>query len=337
MTQTKFTDSGISLTTNLYCVKEMLKHAEAHIELDRVAKQVMMPKNKRQQIQFRRAVTFSANTSPLVEGVTPNATQFSYETVNATLKQYGEYVEITDVVADTAEDPVLKDATMILGENLGRSREALLYSIVKAGTSVSYANGSARANVNTAISVNGIRGVVRSLRANKAKPVTRVLDGSPNTNTSPVEASYVAFCHSDCEADIRSLTGFVPCAQYGSRKKISDNELGTFENVRFVCSADLTPFEDAGGTAGAMKSTTGSNADVYPMIFTGQDAFGAVTLKGSKSSGMNSVQLLVNPVDRVDSSDPLAQRGTVGYKTWFTGIRLNESWMERYEVAVTDL
>lgn len=338
MTQTKFTDSGISLTTNLHCVKEMLKHAEPHIELDRVAKQVMMPKNKRQQIQFRRPVTFSANTAPLTEGVTPNATQFSYETVNTTLKQYGEYVEITDVVQDTAEDPVLKDATMILGENLGRSREALLYSVVKAGTSVSYANGAARASVNTPISVNAIRGVVRSLRANKAKPVTRVLDGSPNHNTSPVEAAFVAFCHTDCEADIRSLTGFIPTAEYGSRKLISDKEIGSFENVRFIGSADLEPFADAGGAKGSMKSTTGTSADVYPIIFTGQDAFAAVSLKaGANTSGRNSVNLMVNPVDRVDSSDPLAQRGTIGYKTWFAAIRLNESWMERLEVAVTEL
>lgn len=337
MTQTKSTDSGISLTTNLYCVKEMLKHAEPHIELTRVAKHQMMPKNKKLQIQFRRPVTFSANTAPLQEGVTPNATQFSYETVNATLKQYGEYVEITDVVEDTAEDPVLKDATMILGENLGRSHEALLYSVVKAGTSVSYTNGSARSSVNTTISVNAIRGVVRSLRANKAKPVTRILDGSPNHNTTPVEAAYVAFCHTDCAADIRSLTGFIPVAEYGSRKTVSDNELGSFEDVRFVCSADLAPFEDAGGAKGSMKSTSGTSADVYPIIFTGQDAFGAVTLKGNKSSGMNSVNLLVNPVGRVDSSDPLAQRGTIGYKTWFVGIRLNESWMERLETAVTDL
>lgn len=337
MTQTKFTDSGISLTTNLYAVKEMLKHAEPHIVLDKVAKQVTMPKNKRQQIQFRRPVPFSANTAPLTEGVTPNATAFAYETVNATLNQYGEYVEITDVIEDTAEDPVLKDATMILGENLGRSREALLYSIVKAGTSVSYANGASRSAVNTAITVNGIRGVIRSLRANKAKPVTRILDGSPNENTTPVESAYVAFCHTDVAADIRSLSGFRPVAEYGSRKTISDNELGSFEDVRFVCSADLTPFEDAGGSPGSMKSTSGSSADVYPIIFMGQDAFGAVTLKGSKSSGMNSVQLLVNPVGKVDSSDPLAQRGTIGYKTWFTGIRLNETWLERLEVAVTDL
>lgn len=337
MTQTRSTDSGISLTTNKYCVKEMLSHAEPHIVLDKMAKQFTMPKNKKLQIQWRRPVPFSANTVPLVEGVSPPPTGFSYETVTATLQQYGEYIEITDVVEDTAEDPVLKDATMILGENLGRSREALLYSVLKAGTSVSYANGSARSDVNTTISIDDVRRVVRSLRANKAKTVTRVLDSSPNQNTFNVEPAYIAFCHSDCAADIRQLTGFKPVSDYGNRKTVHDMELGSVEDVRFVCSADLTPFEDAGGAKGSTKSTTGTSSDVYPIIIVGQEAYGCTTLKGSRSSGMNSVDLIVNNVGQADSSDPLAQRGTVGYKTWFVGTRLNESWIERLEVAVSAL
>lgn len=338
MTQTKFTDSGISLTTNIHCVKEMLMHALPHIVLDKAAKQFTMPRNKRQQIQMRRPIPFDPATTALTEGVTPSATQFAYETVSATLTQHGQYVEITDAIEDTAEDPVLKDATMILGENLGRTREALLYAIVRAGTSVSYANGTARNQVNTAITIGKLRSVVRSLKASKALPITRVLDGSPNENTTPVEPAYICFCHTDCEADIRELPGFRPVAEYGQRKTVDDHEFGTVENVRFVSSADLDPFVDAGGAhGGTVVTTSGTQADVYPMIFTGQDAFGAVTLKGNKNSGMESVQLLVNPVGKVDSSDPLAQRGTVGYKTWFVGIRLNELWMERLEVAVSVL
>lgn len=337
MTTTYSTDSGISLTTNLHAVKEMLGHAEPHIVLDKMAKQFTMPKNKKLQIQWRRPVPFAANTVPLQEGVTPAPTGFSYETVSASLSQYGEYIEITDVIEDTSEDPVLADASMILGENLGRSREALLYSVLKAGTSVSYANGSARSDVNTVISLNDLRRTVRSLRANKAKPVTRVLDSSPNQNTVNVEAAYVAFCHTDCVADVRNLAGFKPVSDYGTRKVVCDHEFGSVEDIRFVASADLEAFADAGDTKGTMKSTSGTVADVYPVIIVGQDAYGAVSLKGTKTSGMNSVELIVNPVGKTDKSDPLNQTGTVGYKTWFVGTRLNETWMERLEVAVSDL
>lgn len=332
MTMTRSTDSGISLTTNLHAVKQMLEHAEPHICLDKVAKQIEQPKNKKETVQFRRPVPFTASTTPLTEGVTPTARAFSYETVSATLKQYGDLVEITDVIADTAEDPVLRDATMIAGENVGRTREALLYGVLKAGSNVQYANGTGRGDVNTTISLNGLRGVVRTLRANKAKPVTRVLDGSVNIGTVPVEAAFVAFCHTDCAADIRGLNGFIPSAEYGQRKLIHPNELGSVEDVRFICSADLEPIADVGGTKGAMKSTTGTDADVYPIIVVGQDAYGAVALKG-----MHSITPTIVQVDKADKADPLAQRGYVGWKTYFAAMRLNETWMVRYEVAVTAL
>lgn len=337
MTTTLSTDSGISLTTNIHAVADLLDHAEPHIVLDKMAKQVMMPKNKKKTIQFRRIVTFSAATAPLEEGVAPRATRFSYETVNTSLQQYGEYVEITDHIEDTAEDPVLRDATTALGENLGRTREQLLYAVVKAGTSVSYANGASRAAVNTAISTNGLRNLARSLRANKAKPITRVMTSSQNFDTKNVEAAYVIFCHTDCMSDIRNLPGFIQTADYGKRDLVCDHEFGSWEDFRFVASADLEPFEDAGGAKGTMVSTSGTNADVYPLIAVGQDAYAAVTLKGTKTSGQNSVNLIVNPVSRADSSDPLAQKGTVGWKTWFAALILNQSWIERYEVAVTDL
>ena len=57
----------------------------------------------------------------LIEGVTPTETQFSYEDVSATLRQYGQVVVVTDKIEDLHEDPVLNDASMQAGENIGRS------------------------------------------------------------------------------------------------------------------------------------------------------------------------------------------------------------------------
>ncbi|KKL70933.1 hypothetical protein LCGC14_2099990, partial [marine sediment metagenome] len=36
-------------------------------------------------------------------------------------------------------------------------------------------------------------------------------------------------------------------------------------------------------------------------------------------------------------SDPLGQRGYVGWKTWHAIVILNQVWMARLEVCVTDL
>ena len=336
MTTTKYSDSGISPRTTVFAERKMLKHASPVVVLDKFGQTRPMPKNKGQVIKFRRPVTFSAATAPLQEGVTPSATQFSYVDVSATLRQYGQVVEITDAIEDTHEDPVLNDAAEQCGENVGRTIEALTFGVVKAGTNTFYTNGTARSSVNTPISVNKLRQAVRALKAQKAMKITKILDGSVNYATRPIEASFPAVCNTDVESDIRNLAGFIPVAEYGSRKVVHENEFGSLEEIRFVTSPDLGPWLDAGGTkAGSgttMVSTAGTSADVYPILIFGQDAYGTVPLRGQ-----GAVKASIIPVDKLTKDDPLGQRGYVGWKTWFTSVILNELWMARLEVAVTDL
>lgn len=333
MTMTRYTDAGVSPRTNVYAERQMLKHAGPVRVLDKFGLLRPMPKNKTQTIKFRRPKVFTAATTPLVEGVTPSATQFSYEDVEATLRQYGQIVEITDHIEDTHEDPVLNDATVQAGENIGRTLEALDYGVLRAGTNVFYANGSSRSDVNEPVSLNKVRAVLRALRAQKAMKISRILDGSVNFATRPIEASYVAVHHTDLDADIRNLPGFTPVAQYGSRKPISDYELGSVEDVRFICSPDLEPFLGEGSaTLNDMVSQGSSNVDVYPILFFGKEAYGIVPLRGQGSVSPT----ILRPGVR-DKSDPLGQRGYVGWKTWHTSVILNQVWMARLEVGATDL
>lgn len=323
----------ISQRTAAYAATEMLSHAEPVLILQKFGLTKPMPKNKADNVKFRRPVPFSELTSPLVEGVTPSAQQMSYEDVSATLNQYGKPIIITDKVEDLAEDPVLKDASMLAGEQAALTTEMITYGVIKAGTSVFYANGSARTSVNTAISLNKQRAVTRSLKAQKAAKITKILDGSPNYNTQPIEASYVAVAHTDCEADIRGLAGFVPVAEYGSRKPVCNEELGSVEDVRYVLSPELDPFQ-AGGSAtlNSMVADDATNVDVYPVLFFGREAFGVVPLKG----GNSMTPMVINP-GTPSKSDPLGQRGYVSWKCYHTAVILNQTWMARLEVGVTDL
>lgn len=336
MATTQYNSPGISQRTNVYAERNMLKHAGPVRVFDKFGLTKPMPKNKSQTIKFRRPVTFTAQTTPLVEGVTPSSTQFRYEDVSVTLNQYGQVVEITDHIEDTHEDPVLNDATMQCGENIGRTMEAVDWGILRAGTNVYYANGAARNAVNTPISLNKMRAVVRFLKAQKAMMHTRMLDGSPNFQTKPIEASFIAICHTDNESDIRNLAGFTPVAEYGSRQPCCEYEFGTVENVRFVSSPDLTPIADAGGAyAGSgtnMVTTSGTSSDIYPILVFGKEAYGSVPLRGQ-----GSVSPSIIPVGQKTKDDPLGQRGYVGWKAWHATLILNQAWMCRLECAVTDL
>lgn len=332
MTITAYADGGVSPRTNVYAERQMLKHAKPVMVLEKLGLTKPMPKNKTDTIKFRRPRVFTAATTPLIEGVTPTETQFSYEDVSATLRQYGQVVIVTDKIEDLHEDPVLNDASVQAGENIGRTIEALNYGVVRAGTSVYYANGTARNEVNTPITLGKQRAVLRSLKALKAQKITRSLSPSSDYGTRAVEAAYVAVAHTDVESDIRNLPGFKTVSEYGTRSPISEYEIGSVEDVRYILSPDLNPFLDAGGAKGTMVSTGGTAADVYPIIFFGQDSWGMVALRGQ-----GAVSPTIIPVGQKTKDDPLGQRGYVGWKTWHAALILNQAWMSRLEVAVTTL
>lgn len=323
----------INQRTAQYAVAEFLANVDPVIVFGKFAQTKPMPKNKAETMVFRRAVPFAAVTVPLAEGVTPTAHKLTFEDVSVTLKQWGDLVEITDKVEDLSEDPVLKVAMEESGKQAAGTIELITYGVVKAGTTVFYANGAGRSSVNTAITLNKQRAVIRNLERQKAQKFTKILSGSVYYGTKPIEAAYIAICHTDIAADIRGLAGFTKVAEYGSRQPIHERELGSVEDVRYITSPDVAPFADAGGSAsGSVLSTSGTSADVYPVIYLGMDAFGAVPLKGQGSMEPS----VLNPGTK-SKSDPLGQRGYVGWKTWFNAVRLNETWMARLEVAATAL
>ena len=328
------TYGDISQRTAAYAAAEMLAHAEPVIVLQKFGVVKEQPRNTANQVKFRRPIPFPAVTTPLVEGVTPSAQKLEYEDVPATLAQYGRPIEISDVVYDLAEDPNLKVASELAGEQAGLTTEMVTYGVVKAGTSVYYANGAARASVNTAITLNKQRSVTRFLKAQKARKLTEILNPSPNFGTQAIEAAYIAVAHTDMESDIRNMAGFIAVAAYGSRRPVSEHEIGSVEDCRYVLSPELTAFADAGGAAGTpntVVSTSGTSADVYPVLYFGKESFGTVPLKGARAI----TPMVVNP--KPSAADPMAQRGYVSWKAYFTAVRLNENWMARLESAATAL
>lgn len=329
------TDYGsIGQRTAGWAADQMLAHAEPIIVLNKFGQVKPLPKNKADNVKFRRPVPFGAVTVALTEGVTPTAQQMNYEDVPVAIQQWGAVVNITDRVADLAEDPVLKDAAMLCGEQAGETVEAVTWGVIRGGTSVFRANGAARTDINTAISQNKLRGAVRYLMAQRAKRLTKMLSGSTDLNTTPIEAAYIAFGHTDMEADVRTLPGFIPVAQYGSRQPLVPEECGSVENIRFILSPMLSPLLSSGSTTiNGMKASGGTPAvDVYPLVIVGAEAYGTVPLKGSGAI----VPSVINP-DVKTKDDPLGQRGYVGWKAYHAAVRLNETWMTRIECGVTEL
>jgi len=325
---------------------EIIGHAEPTEVLTAACKGLKMPKNKSETLIVRSWVpyggtaaapnTFSVDAAAHItqEGVTPAPDTITPRDVTFTLKQYMALYAFTDKMYDLYEDDVAEAMKEQTGERMGLVREMAIYGEMKACTNKFYSGGTTRATVDGKITEKFMQRITRSLNANHGKVLRPEIGPSVNYGTSAVEASYVAYCHTDCSQDIRALPGFVETARYGQKQVISEHELGTWQNVRFIVSADLNPVEDAGALVSGLGllSTTGSNADVYPVIVMAKEAFAQVHLRGREA-----LEPIWLPPSMKDKSDPGGQRGYVGAKFWHAAGVLNNGWMAVGEVAVSDL
>lgn len=342
----------ISPAVAAYSVVRMLKRAMPYLHIERFGQTYTLPTNSTQTAKFRRYFLQGATgaagpdnginggspffiplaLTPLVEGVTPQGSFLANQDYTVQLQQYGDFITITDVIEDTHTDPILSQATDILGEQAAVTLETLRYNVLVAGTNVWYENNvGGRSSVIGAVTLADQRRVTTGLNRQNAKKITTVVGSNPDFNTTSIEASYIALCHPDLETDIRSMTGFVPVAKYGPHTSPFEGEIGSVEQVRYLTSTVFLPFLSAGGSynSGQFRSANAGNCDIYPILILGRDAFGLVPLKGKSSM----TPMVVNP--KPAAGDPLAQRGTVGWKLWTGTVILQDAFMARLEVACT--
>lgn len=349
------TYGDISPAVAAYSVVRMLKRAVPYLHLEKFGQTYPLPTNSTQTAKFRRYFLQGAAgaagpdngggvngagaafftplaTTPLVEGVTPSGSILANQDYTVTLAQYGDFVTITDVIEDTHTDPILQQMTDILGESAAQTVETLRYNVLKAGTNVWYAgNVAARNDIITAVTLTDQRRVTTGLNRQNAKKITQVVASTTDFNTKSVEAAYMAVCHPDLESDLRNIPGFVTVANYGPHTTPFEGEIGSLEQVRYLTSTIMVPFADAGGAASTnnLRTTSGTYADVYPILIFGRDAYGIVPLKGKSSM----TPMVVSP--KPAAGDPLAQRGTVGWKLWTATVILQDAFMARLEVGCT--
>lgn len=332
----------------------MLEHAQPITVLGDFGTQREMPQNSTDTLVFRRTLPFGASTTGttientaryvgtpsvtvgnfvLAEGATPNANTISFQDVSVQLQQYGILFKYSSKVEQLYEDDIPGEMIKLTGETMAEVMELVRYGVLKAGSTVIYANGSSRGSVNTVIGLNVIRRAARTLESNRARRVTSRLAPGVNFGTRAVQPAYIVFCHTDAVADIRNLPGFTRVEEYGSFKPIHDREIGACEDFRFISSPLLTSFAAAGSaTLNGCLSVGASNVDVYPFLVIGEDCWGQVALKG-----MSAIKPIVLKASQTNHANPLGQFGYVGASTWFATVRLNDAFMARIEAGVTAL
>lgn len=340
----------ISPRTAAYVVKDLLERGMPYLVFEKWGQAKPLPMHSTKSMIFRRyflkaaglsaftpsdyfaSTNFDPTTKQLNEGVTPDATALDKQDITCTLTQYGDRTEISDVVLDTHEDPILQEAIEVLSEQAAIILEKARFNILKAGTNVVYSNGAARSDVNTKFGVKVQNQITRALKRQLAKTISKRVKSTPAYGTEPIRPAFIAVCHPDLEYDISKVSNYTPSEKYGTIEPM-EGEIGKISDVRYITSTICEPWSTV-GAAGAVGGTniienSNSEAVVYPILYLAANAYGLVPLKGKSSI----VPMVVNP--KPSDSDPMAQRGHASWKAMQTTVILNDAWMCRGEVACT--
>ena len=300
------TSAGMTAEMKTFYSKYLIENARPALVYDQFGQKHNIPKNGGKTIEFRKYSPLPKATTPLTEGVTPAGKALTVSTVTATVKQYGDFVPLTDMLLLTAIDNNLVQALDLLGAQAGATLDTVTREILMGGTSVQYAEGqvTSRATLTAEhkLTVKAVRLAARFLK---------------KQNAPKIDGGYVAIIHPDIAYDIQDDPDWKEWNKYTTSDKMFQGEIGKIANVRFVETTEAKIFAKAGA----------SNQDVYATLVLGANAYGTTNIEGG------GLETIVKQLGSGGTEDPLNQRGTAGWKATKTAVRLVEQFMVRVETG----
>ncbi len=305
------TDGGLTKEMKTFYDKTLIRLAEPELVHDQFGQKRPIPKNGGKTIEFRKYTPLAKQLTELTEGVTPDGQKLTVTTIEATVKQYGGYITLSDQLLLTAIDNNLLEAITLLSSQAARTSDTITREVLVAGTNVQYAEGQvdARASLaytseedNMNLTVRGVRMATRTLKSQNAKKI-----GS----------TFVGIIHPDVSFDLMSDPEWKYPHQYKDTSNLYAEEIGEVGGVRFVETTEAKKFVNAGA----------SSRDVYATMILGANAYGVTEVTGG------GLQTIVKQLGSAGTADPLNQRATAGWKLMKTAVRLVEEYMVRVETT----
>lgn len=314
MNTTNSASSGNDLSPEMrtYYWKTLIEEAGPQLVHDQFGQTCDVPKGNGKKVQFRKFEQLPKMLTPLTEGVTPKGQAMTMTTIEEDVLQYGGYILITDLLDLVAVDNMVQEATIMIGQQAGRTLDTVTREVLSGGTNVIYGDGS----------VTSRSAITRSMKltVDLVKRAARILKVQ---NTPRIDGYYVGIIHPNTEFDLTNDPAWVDANKYTDIDHQWMNEIGKIGNVRFVESTEAKIFEKAGAVDGSAK------VDVYSTLILGANAYGVTTITGG------AMKTIIKQIGSGGAEDPLDQRGTIGWKGTKAAVRLLEQYMVRIETAST--
>lgn len=300
------TSEGLSVEMKTFYEKALITLAGPNLVHDQFGQKKPIPKNGGKTIEFRKFSKLPKAMQPITEGVTPKGNKLQVSPVTATVDQYGDYIEQTDILELTAIDNTIVEATKELAAQAGLTLDAVVRNELNAGTNVMYAPKVAADGTETEVTSRGDLDDTCKLRV---KDVFKAAAELKAVNAPKIGGYYVSIIHPYVAYDLMQEAGeqWLGIQKYASPENMLKGEIGALGGVRFVESTEAKIFE--GG--------------VFSTLFLGENSYGVTDIEGG------GLEHIVKP--RGYGNDPLNQRSSIGWKATKVAKRLVEEYIIRFE------
>ena len=307
------TSSDLSSQYQSHFSKKLLDHAQHELRLNEFAVTEDLPKNmaSKKLTFFRPPEADASKVQTLTEGTpTTERRNVVLTAIEATLVQYGEVAEITDIVSWTDLFKALTQHISTMGEDCalhadGLSRNALVSGLTTTANR-RYSQGLANfAALEAAAAVDGA-----FVRTDGLAAATQL-----KVNRAPkFGGKYVCVIPPQVSHDFMQDEDWLSASKYGSVTQLFKGELGELDGVRYVEATNPFIEDDTLGTYDAAGG-------IFTSLFLSKGAFGT-----PKLSGTSPFKPQVIICDKADKSDPLNQKLMAGWKAFWTAKLLNANW-----------
>lgn len=313
---TMTTETGsLSAEMKTFYEKRLLDQAEPLLVHNQFGDKYPIPAGSGKKIEFRKYSALPKALTALTEGVTPAGNSLTVTTVEGTVKQYGDWIQLSDMLQMTAIDNNVVQATKLLSSQAGRTLDTVTREVLAGGTNVIYAPKVVDGAETEVLS----RSTLTPECVLTPFVVMRAAATLEAMNTPKIDGSYVLITHPYCRETLQESPGWVDVVKYKEGNNTFSGEIGKIGDVRVVTTSEAKVINDS--TCPVVESTT--YYSVFTSLLLGANAYGVTELENG------GLQHIVKQLGY--GEDPLNQRSSCGWKATSVAVRLCEEYMVRIE------
>ncbi len=233
--------NNLSAEMKTYYEKRLMDLAEPKLVHDQFADKYPIPVGGGKTIEFRRYDSLEKAVKPITEGVTPTGNNLNVTSLTETVMQYGDWIQLSDMLEMSAVDNNVVQATRLLGAQAGRTLDSITRDVLAGGTNVIYApdkSGEGEAEVKS-------RSEITENCRLTADLIFRAAAQLKGMNADPIDDKYVAIIHPYVAYDLMRSEEWIDAHKYATPENIYAGEIGRIAGVRFVESTEAKIFRGA--------------------------------------------------------------------------------------------